>query len=123
MKAFSFISHEPEGRPGCSMFELHGYIDAHTVIEFEKAVNGAIEQGTRAIVLDIGGLSYISSAGIGAVMGLTRKLSQSGGDLVLMKPTQKVHAILEGLGFTKIFKIAASEQEAFEKLKGVAETG
>jgi anti-anti-sigma factor len=122
MKAFSFVSRERDGKPACSVFELRGYIDAHTVIEFEKAVNGAIEQGARAIVLDISGLSYISSAGIGAMMGLARKLSQNGGDLVLLNPTQKVFAILEGLGFTKIFKIAASETEAVEKLRGVAET-
>lgn len=99
------------------MFDLRGYIDAHTVIEFEKAVNSAMDTGIKRIVLDISGLSYISSAGIGAMMGLARKLSQSGGDLVLLNPTQKVFTILEGLGFTKIFKIASDEAEALEKMK------
>ena len=87
------------------------------MIEFEKAVNAAIDGGVRQVVLDISGLSYISSAGIGAMMGLTRKLSQGGGDMVLLSPTPKVLAILEGLGFTKIFKIASSEDDARDKLK------
>lgn len=117
MKAFNYDSRESAWNPGCIVFALRGYIDAHTVIEFEKAVNAAVDGGVRQVVLDISGLSYISSAGIGAMMGLTRKLSQGGGDLVLLNPTPKVLAILEGLGFTKIFKIASSEEDARDKLK------
>ncbi|MBX7247087.1 MAG: STAS domain-containing protein [Candidatus Sumerlaeaceae bacterium] len=118
MKAFSFDSRESTGEPKCMIFELRGYIDAHTVIEFEKAVQQVIEGGNQNIILDISGLSYISSAGIGAMMGLARKLSANKGDLVLLNPSTKVFAILEGLGFTKIFKIASSEDEAVEKMKG-----
>lgn len=117
MKAFNFVSRSTAAGEACRIFELHGYIDAHTVIEFEKAVNAEIASGLHNIILDISGLSYISSAGIGAMMGIARKLSQLGGDLVLLNPTQKVFMILEGLGFTKIFKIAENEEEAVEKLK------
>ena len=87
MKAFNYDSRESAWNSGCIVFALRGYIDAHTVIEFEKAVNAAVDGGVRQVVLDISGLSYISSAGIGAMMGLTRKLSQGGGDLVLLNPT------------------------------------
>lgn len=117
MKAFSFATRDANELSSCTIFDLHGYIDAHTVIEFEKAVNSAIEGGVTCIMLDISGLSYISSAGIGAIMGLARKLSQLGGDLVLINPTAKVYSILEGLGFTRIFKIATSEEEAYSKLR------
>lgn len=120
MKAFSFASREVENESGCAIFELRGYIDAHTVIEFEKAVHSAIDGGVHRLILDISGLSYISSAGIGAMMGLARKLSQLGGDLVLLNPTPKVFAILDGLGFTKIFKIASDEADALEKIRAAA---
>lgn len=118
MKAFSYetreITHD-EYKGVC--FVLRGYIDAHTVIEFEKAVDEAIAQGIDRVVLEMSALGYVSSAGIGAMMALARKLAQRGGDLVLLSPTPKVYAILEGLGFTKIFKIASTEAEALEKLK------
>lgn len=117
MKAFSFNSRAVPAETDGLVFDLHGYIDAHTVIEFEKAVQAAIDGGTNRIILDISGLSYISSAGIGAMMGLARKLAQNNGDLVLLRPTPKVFTILDGLGFTKIFKIANDESEAVEKLK------
>lgn len=117
MKAFNFEKHDIASDSAAVLFILSGYIDAHTVIEFEKAVYSAIESGQKRVVLDISGLSYISSAGIGAMMGLARKLSQTGGDLVLLNPSTKVFTILDGLGFTKIFKIASDQQEALEKMK------
>ena len=117
MKAFSFACRKASNDTSCVIYDLRGYIDAHTVIEFEKAIHGAIDSGLKCIILDISGLSYISSAGIGAMMGLTRKLSQGGGDLVLLNPSPKVFAILEGLGFTRIFKIATDEVAAVEMIK------
>ena len=66
MKAFSFESRDVEGEPDVVQFDLRGYIDAHTVIEFEKAVNSTVDTGHKRVILDISGLSYISSAGIGA---------------------------------------------------------
>lgn len=117
MKAFSFASREAGNDPTCVIYDLCGYIDAHTVIEFERAIHTAIDAGLKFIILDISGLSYISSAGIGAMMGLARKLSQAGGELVLMTPSPKVFAILDGLGFTRIFKIADDEASAIEMTK------
>lgn len=117
MKAFSFASRDVGTDPACVIYDLRGYIDAHTVIEFEKAIHTAIDAGLKHIILDISGLSYISSAGIGAMMGLARKLAQSGGELVLMTPSPKVFAILDGLGFTRIFKIADDEATAIEMIR------
>jgi anti-anti-sigma factor len=116
MKAFSFQSRPVAESDDSLIFELRGYIDAHTVLEFERAIQASIESGARKIVLDIGGLSYISSAGIGAMMGMARKLTQAKGDMVLLSPTQKVYAILDGLGFTRIFKISDNLQDALAKV-------
>ncbi len=117
MKAFSFVSRAPEGTEGCLIFDLQGYIDAHTVIEFEKAVKQSVESGFHNVVLDLNGLNYISSAGIGAMLKLSQTLNQFKGSLVLLNPTQKVFAILQGLGFVRIFRIAWNEEEALQHLR------
>jgi anti-anti-sigma factor len=117
MKAFSYETRDVSQNANKGVcFVLRGYIDAHTVIEFEKAVNDVMESGVNRIILEMSALSYVSSAGIGAMMALARKLAQRGGDLVLLSPTPKVYTILDGLGFTKIFKIAENETEALKKL-------
>ena len=117
MKAFSIASRESANEPSCVIYDVTGYIDAHTVIDFEKSIYASLENGTKCVILNISGLSYISSAGIGAMMGLARKLTQNGGDLVLMNPSAKVFSILDGLGFTRIFKIAQDEAAAIELIK------
>jgi len=122
MKAFTYEKREISfDEYKGAHFALRGYIDAHTVIEFEKAVEEVMESGVNRVVLEMSSLSYVSSAGIGAMMALARKLVQRGGDLVLLNPTQKVYTILDGLGFTKIFKIAKTEEEALGKLKLAAQ--
>lgn len=112
MKAFDFNSREVALEIPTVLYELTGYIDANTVLDFEKAAQSSIDKGIHNIILDLNGLTYISSAGIGAIMGLMRKLTQNNGRLVLLNLPVKIFNILDGLGFTKIFPIANNEAEA-----------
>jgi anti-anti-sigma factor len=100
-----------------AIVEVGGFLDAHTVVEFEDQMNGLLEQGASQVVIDLAELNYISSAGIGAMMGLVQRLRRQGGDMVLLRPNTKVQKILAMLGFTEIFKIAQSEDEALAELK------
>jgi anti-sigma B factor antagonist len=97
------------------VLSLRGYLDAHTVNDFESFMDQAIERGQVHYLVDISGLNYMSSAGIGAIMSLTQRLRRADGDLVLLQPSEKVFRILEKLGFTKIFRLAYSREEG-EKL-------
>jgi len=110
-------SFEDGGGGETLVVEVAGFLDAHTVVEFERRMNELIGNGARRIVLDLSKLNYISSAGIGVIMSLVQRLRHDSGDVVLMRPTQKVYKILELLGFTRIFRITASEQEAMAGLR------
>ena len=112
MKTFEIENRSPEAAADVTVIALSGYLDAHTVADFDRHVDEIIGAGTVKIVLDLQGLSYISSAGIGALMGLSQRLKKSDGDLVLLQPTSKVFKILDLLGFTRIFTLCDSEDEA-----------
>jgi len=97
--------------------ELHGCLDSHTVVPFERSLQGVLEsQAERdhcpCMILDLSRLTYISSAGISALMGLTRRLRERDSELFLLKPTEKVYRVFRTLGFTNIFKIINDETEA-----------
>lgn len=96
---------------------MRGYLDAHTVNEFEAHMDRSIEEGTLHYLIDISDLNYISSAGIGAIMSLTQRLRHAKGELVLVRPNEQVFKVLDRLGFTKIFRLAYSREEG-EKLLG-----
>jgi len=118
MKPFEVIEAQPLSEGGYVGLTLRGYLDAHTVNEFESFMDHSVEQGGRRYLLDISNLNYISSAGIGAIMGLTQRLRRSEGEIVLLRPSEKVFKILDKLGFTKIFRLAYSREEG-EKMLGM----
>ncbi|MFH0793323.1 MAG: STAS domain-containing protein [bacterium] len=117
MKPFDLKLTQPSQPTELLRASVSGYLDAHTVLSFEQRMEEQLQAGCSKVILDIGELSYISSAGIGAMMGLAQKLRSKGGDLVLVKPSEKVFKILELLGFTRIFRIASSDSDAVETLK------
>lgn len=105
------IALQPEAPP-LALVRLSGFLDAHTVTDFERKLDAILEEGRSQVVLDIGELNYISSAGIGAMMGLAHRLRKLEGRLVLLNPSDKVFKILDTLGFTKIFHISNDEVDA-----------
>ena len=114
LKPFEVVETEsPEAGP--VVLSLRGYLDAHTVGDFESYMDKSIDAGRMQYLVDISELNYMSSAGIGAIMSLTQRLRRADGELVLLRPSEKVFRILDKLGFTKIFRLAYSREEA-EKL-------
>lgn len=89
-----------------------GFINAHTVRMFEGEIRGAIQQGRYKIVVNCSGLSYIASAGLGAIMGAIEEIRGSGGDLRLASLNDTVRNIFEILGFNHLYRIYPSEMDA-----------
>jgi anti-sigma B factor antagonist len=89
-----------------------GFINAHTVRLFEGEIRGALQQGRVKIVVNCSGLSYIASAGLGALMGAIEEIRGSGGDLRLASLNDTVRNIFEILGFNHLYRIYPSEMDA-----------
>src|SRR5689334_5677935 len=94
------------GQPEVLDVRVSGFLDAHTVVSFEKTMDELLEGRYSRLIVDLAGLNYISSAGIGALMVLLQQLRRRQGELVILRPSSKVFTILDLLGFTKIFHIA-----------------
>jgi len=118
MKPFEILDAQPSGGERYVAVALRGYLDAHTVNDFEAHMDRSLEKGALRYLIDVAELNYISSAGIGAIISLTQRLRRAGGEMVLLHPSEKVFKILDKLGFTKIFRLANSREEA-EKMLGV----
>jgi len=109
MKNYNLVIHDVAEGDGFRRAEIVGSLDSHTVVAFEQSVQDLVHGGAGTVVLDICNLTYISSAGISALMGLKYKLQQRDEELVLFKPTEKVLRVFKMLGFTSIFRIVDNE--------------
>ena len=94
-----------------------GFINAHTVRGFDSAIQKALSRQRFKIVVSCEGLTYIASAGLGAMMGAIEEIRDRGGDLRLAALNDTVHNIFEILGFNHLYKTYASEAEAIQSFR------
>lgn len=93
-----------------------GFINAHTVREFEQALEGLVSQGQYRILLNCQNLSYISSAGLGAIMGLIETVRENDGDILLSNLQENVFAIFDTLGFTQLYRVYKDQDAALAEV-------
>ena len=81
--------------------QLIGRLDASQVEVAREAMNRLNASG----VIDFGELEYISSAGLGMLLGIQKRLMESGGTLKLINMNRHIREIFRMAGFDRIFVI------------------
>jgi anti-sigma B factor antagonist len=100
-----------------------GFVNAHTVRLFESEIQKALDQERYRIVVNCAGLTYIASAGLGALMGVIEEIRHHGGDIRLADLNETVSNIFEILGFNHLYRIFPSEVEAIVSFREEGEGG
>jgi len=90
-----------EARLAGDRLQLIGRLDASQVEVAREAMNRLNASG----VIDFGELEYISSAGLGMLLGIQKRSMQSGGTLKLVNMNRHIREIFRMAGFDRIFVI------------------
>ena len=91
---------------GITLIELSGELDAHTAPDFERFLEERVHDEKKSkLILDFSGLEYISSAGLGVLMGLIEEVRGQSGDMKLIRVPDKIYHVLDLLGFPIVFEI------------------
>lgn len=101
---------------GVSVVQPEGFINAHTVRQFEEVLEALVARGKYLILINGAQLHYISSAGLGAIMGLIEQVRENQGDIVLCSLQENVQGIFTTLGFTQLYRVFPSEPEALRAI-------
>jgi stage II sporulation protein AA (anti-sigma F factor antagonist) len=96
---------------------LSGAIDASTVITFQTELDKLKKDGVRRFLLDMAGIRYVNSTGLGSLVKLADGLENEGGMIALMKIHPKVKVVFDMLGLNAFFKIFKTDEEALDFLK------
>ncbi|MCC6575669.1 MAG: anti-sigma factor antagonist [Planctomycetes bacterium] len=91
---------------------VEGAIDATTVITFESQLKQLQEDGYSNFVLDMQGIKYVNSTGLGSLVATADNLEKVGGGLALIKVHPKVKVVFDMLGLNSFFRIFTNEEEA-----------
>jgi anti-sigma B factor antagonist len=100
-----------------------GFVNAHTVKLFEAEIQRALDQKKYRLVVNCAGLTYIASAGLGALMGVIEEVRHHGGDIRMSDLNETVRNIFEILGFQHLYRIFPSEMEAVLSFREGGEDG
>lgn len=100
-----------------SILNLKGYLDAHTAPDFEKSLKNLLNEERFKIVVDLNGLQYISSAGLGVFMGFVEEVRQNSGDIKICSASPKVFKVFDLLGFPSLYEFYENVNDASHNFK------
>jgi anti-anti-sigma factor len=89
-----------------------GRVDGANAREFQDALQEAIDEKDRTVVLDLGGLTYISSAGLRVILLTARTLRGQDARLAVSALSEPIMEVFQLSGFDKIISIFPSTAEA-----------
>src|SRR5271157_6039983 len=82
--------------PNVTVVILTGQLNlGNRLMEFEHHLKQRIQEGSRKLVLDLSGLTYIDSAGLGMVATCAGLMFRAGGKLVVVSPVGKTTEMFE----------------------------
>lgn len=97
-----------------------GHLDAHNVERFEKEMLKLIASNQYNVIVNCKELNYISSAGMGIIMGYLDEIREKGGDIKLCNVSERVYEIFDLVGFTEIYEFLEDETVAVNKFNNVS---
>ncbi len=95
---------------------LNGRIDAQSSPGVNEEIDKVINEGRNKMLINFKDLEYISSAGLRVLITVAKKLNAASGDLVLCSLDEKIYKVFDVSGFTAIFKILETQEEALAEL-------
>jgi len=97
-------------------------LDASNAAEFKRDIAPVLE-ANASVVLDLTGVRFVDSSGLGAFISCLRKLNAKGGDLKLSGMSTQVRAVFELVRMHRVFDIAATKDDAVRAFERVPAQG
>ncbi len=97
-----------------TVIAVFGKVDAMTAPAFETSVSDLIAEGQLCLAIDLGGVEYISSAGLRVILAAAKALKAKDGMLLLANARGPVQEVFEISGFGSVFNLYDSVEAALE---------
>jgi anti-sigma B factor antagonist len=96
------------------IIEVIGRLDGDTAPEMGVLLDQALDTGHVRLVLDLGSVDYISSAGLREIVRVFKRAQAQGGDLRIANPSDPVMTVMELAGLDTALNIYQTRTEAVQ---------
>ncbi len=96
---------------GWTVISASGEIDVAAAPELRDSLTGLLGAGSTRIVVDLEGVDFIDSTGLGVLVGAVRKARSDGGDVRLVCTNSRILKVFAATGLDEVFRIGATVDE------------
>lgn len=97
---------------------LTGRLDSPGIDRIETQFTAAVVSRAHHAVVDLSGVDFLASMGIRMFIASARALRLKGAKMALFGASDLVRSVLDHVALDQIIPIAATEQQAIERLQG-----
>lgn len=99
-------------RNGYTVLAVRGEVDVYTAPRLRERLVELVSEGVRRMVVDLEGVDFLDSTGLGVLVGGLKRLRSHDGDLALVCTQPRILKVFEITGLTKVFSIHDSVDAA-----------
>jgi anti-sigma B factor antagonist len=98
---------------GTFIFELRGKLmGGPESQEFHEELKSALSSGQKKIILDLGGVEWMNSSGLGMLISALTSMRNAGGEMKLARVTDKIESLLVITKLNSVFETHSTVQSA-----------
>jgi anti-sigma B factor antagonist len=107
---------EPE--LGTTVIVVGGELDAHTAPRLKEELAYVIESGAHQLIIDLEGLEFLDSTGLGALLSALKRARAHDGSVDIICTQIRILRIFKITGLDRVFDIYDSASDVFAARSG-----
>lgn len=92
---------------GRGVISVVGEVDVYTAPRLRERLSDLVSSGQRHLVVDLSGVDFLDSTGLGVLVGGLNQVRTHGGSLTLVCNTERILKVFRITGLTGVFPIHA----------------
>jgi anti-sigma B factor antagonist len=101
----------------CTIVAVSGTVDTLTAPDLAKILVNQIAEGYVNLVVDLMGVTFMSSAGLRTLLGALKESRSNGGDMRIASTNPEIERVLKISGFYNIARVYSSQAEAMSSFR------
>jgi anti-sigma B factor antagonist len=97
---------------GVTVVQVDGQLIVGNRHELKELIQGALDSGERKLLVDFSRTGYIDSSGLGALVSVSKRIREAGGELRLAGLNDDLRSLFELTKLDTLFTISETPEQA-----------
>jgi anti-sigma B factor antagonist len=104
--------HHTKDASGVAVVQVEGQLVVGNRQELKDLVQAALDRGDQRLLIDFSRTGYIDSSGLGALVSISKRIREAGGELRLSGLNEDLRSLFELTKLDTLFAIAETPKQA-----------